>query len=186
MFSLLKKLATRNGIIVLFLATHSVLAVMMFYTFPVINEQIGTQAFDLKTFGYSQEEAVGIVSSLDQDTKELYLFPQLFLLDVLYPLLLALMLGAMMIRLMRSLIEDERAIWYRLYLLPFAAMIFDYVENILIVIMISSNEMINPKLVQVSSMFTQLKSMVTIICWVIIIVLFVLWLVKKYSIGLRK
>ena len=90
--SKLQRLATRSGILGLFLLSHTVLLLMMLFTFPRINAKFGTQAFDLKTFGYSQSEATMMLGNLDQSTVDFYLFPQLFLLDILYPLLLAVFL----------------------------------------------------------------------------------------------
>lgn len=75
--------ATRIGI--LFGLAHAVLLLMLAFTFPIINEKIGSPAFDLRSFGYSYSEAIQILSSLDKSSVEIYLFPQLFLLDVFLP-----------------------------------------------------------------------------------------------------
>ena len=60
---------------------------MMLFTFPVINHQIGTKAFDLQTFGYSVSIAESIVNNLNDQTTQIYLFPQLTFFDLLYPFL---------------------------------------------------------------------------------------------------
>ena len=71
------KTASVKKICISFIASHFVLLLMMVYTFPRINNQIGTKAFDLQSFGYSVSEAASIVNNLNDQTTSLYLFPQL-------------------------------------------------------------------------------------------------------------
>lgn len=81
----LEGMASKSGIVALFLLAHAVLLCMMLFTFPRINAKLGAQAFDLQTMGYSHSEAITMLQNLDQSTIDFYLFPQLFLLDILYP-----------------------------------------------------------------------------------------------------
>ena len=73
----------------------------MLFTFPIINAQIGGAAFDIRTLGYSVSEARTILDNLNDQTIELYLFPQLTLLDLIYPALLALFLSSFLFRLFK-------------------------------------------------------------------------------------
>ena len=111
----LNRMSSKSGIIILFLLAHLVLFLMMVFTFPRINAQIGTQAFDLKTFGYSQEEATLMIQNLDQLTIDFYIFPQLLLLDILYPILLALFLSTLIIRLSNLILVNPNRIYATLY-----------------------------------------------------------------------
>lgn len=181
LFTFLKKFATIKGVFVLFILAHSVLLVMMTYTFPRINDVLGTPAFDLKTFGYSITEASTMVANLNQVTIDFYIFPQLFLLDVLYPVLLALFLGTLIIRLANLMNKKDGHFLGKLYFLPFMAMFIDYSENISIWKMITSKNALTPDLVQTASIFTQLKGAITTISWLVILVLFVIWLKQKYA-----
>ena len=52
LFDKLKIMATKRGLITLFILAHSTLLLMIMFTFPRINAKFGTQAFDLKPFGY--------------------------------------------------------------------------------------------------------------------------------------
>ena len=70
-----------------------------------------TQAFDLKTFGYSQEEATLMIQNLDKSTIDFYIFPQLLLLDILYPILLALFLSTLIIRLSNLILLSPNHIY---------------------------------------------------------------------------
>jgi len=166
-------------IALLFILAHLVSAVMMLFTFPVINEQIGTQAFDLQTFGYSSDLAFQILSKLDASTIQLYLFPQLFLLDVIYPFLLATALSALLRRLYG--LNKGKSTWFLslISLLPFLAMACDYTENLLIAYMITHIESISEGVIATASLFTILKSFFTTISWVLVLVLGLQWIISK-------
>ena len=163
----------------LFILVHLVLLMMMLFTFPRINAQLSTEAFDLKATGYSIEEATLMLQSLNQETVDLYLFPQLFLLDVLYPFLLALLLSALMIRLSGLIKLHSNHFLSNLYLLPFLAMLLDYGENMLIAKMITTPNHVSETIINTASLFTQMKSGVTTVCWLVVIVLFFVWLVTR-------
>lgn len=177
----LQRIASRKGIIILFLLAHSVLLFMMAFTFPRINAKMGTQAFDLKAFGYSYEEAVTMIGNLDPATLDLYVFPQLLLLDAFYPLLLALFLSTLMIRLSKLTRKQPDSLFSNLYLLPFLAMLFDYAENTSILTMILDPINLSPGLVQLASTLSILKSSFTTLSWIVILILFVQWLQIKWK-----
>jgi hypothetical protein len=177
----LVRLTTKTGITILFVLAHSVLLIMMMYTFPKINAQLGAEAFDLRPGGYSPSEAMALVQNLDPATTNFYLFPQLSLLDVLYPILLALFLSTLIIRLSRLCKVNPNSFFSNLYILPFLAMLADYAENTMIAIMISEPANVTSGFVQTASIFTQLKAGITTLSWVSIIVLFVMWLVNRKS-----
>lgn len=174
--NLLLLTSTKTGIVSLFLLTHSVLLLMMTYTFPAITAQIKTQAFDLRPFGYSMIEAQEILQRLDQETIDLYLFPQLFLLDILYPLLLAVFLSSLMLRLHRLIgVKDSR-----LYFVPFLAMICDYLENTTVALLITKSLVVSEEIVQTASTFTIMKGVLTSFSWIVVVILFVTWVRKAY------
>ena len=176
--SLLLKTSSVKNICVLFVASHMVLLVMMLFTLPVINDQIGTKVFDLQTFGYSLYEAESIVDNLNNETTALYLFPQLTLLDLLYPFLLALFLSSLMFRLIKITTSKGNAAPI-LLAIPFVAMLFDYAENICIVLMISKSIEISETIVLLSSSFTVLKGVLTSIAWIVILVYAIKWFRMK-------
>ena len=181
LYNKLERMASKSGIITLFLLAHSVLLAMMILTFPRINAKFGTEAFDLKTFGYSQIEAVQMIQNLDQPTIDFYVFPQLFLLDLLYPILLALFLSVVIIRLSYLINIDSNRIYSNLFVLPFIAMFFDYLENIFIWQMITNLEVVSSNLIEVASLFAQMKGAVTSLSWIVILALLVIWLIKKLT-----
>ncbi|MFT6166646.1 MAG: hypothetical protein ACJAV5_001211 [Vicingaceae bacterium] len=172
--SILLKTSSVKKLGILFVASHIVLLLMMVYTFPVINNQIGTKAFDLQPFGYSFSEAKSIVSNLNVQTIDLYLFPQLTLLDLLYPFLLALFLSSLLFRLIK-ITGSKTKVASTFLIIPFLAMIFDYLENICIILMISKSIEISETIVILSSTFTVLKGVLTSISWISILVYAMKW-----------
>ena len=174
-----ERLSSKKGIIILFLLAHSVLGMMMIFTFSRINDRLGTQAFDLKTFGYSESEALSMLQNLDPATIDFYIFPQLLLLDVLYPVLLALFLSAVIIRLSILLKLSRDQVYSNLFLLPFFAMVSDYMENVMILLMIKNPTDPSLIVIQVASILTQMKGVFTMISWVIILILLTIWLTNK-------
>ncbi len=175
----LERMASKKGITILFLLSHTVLLLMMLFTFPRINTKFGTQAFDLKTFGYSQSEATIMLRNLDQSTIDLYLFPQLFLLDVLYPILLALFLSTLIIRLSNLIKVNQNHVFSSLFILPFIAMFIDYFENIMISLMITNPTNVSPEVIKTASHFTQMKGGFTTLSWLVILILLGIWLINK-------
>ena len=175
----LERLASKSGIIGLFLLSHTVLLLMMLFTFPRINAKFGTQAFDLKTFGYSQSEATMMLRDLDQSTVDFYLFPQLFLLDILYPILLALFLSTAIIRLSDLIKISRDHVFSNLFMLPFIAMFIDYFENIMISLMLINPTSVSSGVIKTASIFTQMKGGFTTLSWVVILILMVIWVINK-------
>ena len=178
---MLERMASKSGIVSLFLLAHAVLLCMMLFTFPRINAKLGTQAFDLQTLGYSHSEAITMLQNLDQPTIDFYLFPQLYLLDILYPILLALFLSTLIIRLSNLIKISPDHIFSNLYILPFIAMCFDYLENIMISLMITNPTDVSTGVIKASSIFTLTKGTFTTLSWVIIVILFVVWLVNRWT-----
>lgn len=175
----LERMASKKGITALFLLSHTVLLLMMLFTFPQINAKFGTQAFDLKTFGYSQSEATMMLRHLDQSTIDLYLFPQLFLLDILYPILLALFLSTLIIRLSNLIKVNQNHVFSSLFVLPFIAMFIDYFENIMISLMITNPINVSSEVIKTASLFTQMKGGFTTLSWLVILILLGIWLINK-------
>ncbi|MFT6997681.1 MAG: hypothetical protein ACJAQ4_001435 [Cryomorphaceae bacterium] len=173
-------MSSKSAIVILFLLAHSVLLLMMVFTFPKINAQIGTQAFDLKTFGYTQGEVILILQNLDQPTTDFYIFPQLLLLDILYPILLALFLSTLIVRISNLISVSPKSIFSNLFILPFIAMFIDYFENILILVMITNPAEVSSGVIASASIFTQMKGAFTTVSWIVILVLFVIWQSKKW------
>lgn len=178
--SLLTQTSSVKKICISFLSSHLILLIMMVYTFPIINTQIGTKAFDLQSLGYSTSKAQSIVNNLNEQTLNLYLFPQLTLLDLFYPFLLALFLSSLLFRLF-NITKETSKITSILLIIPFLAMVFDYLENICIILMISRSIYTTESIVLLSSTFTILKGILTSITWLTILIFTIKWFKIKIT-----
>jgi len=147
----------------LFLSSHVILLLMMTYTFPRINTQIEGAAFDIRALGYSVSEARSILTNLNDETIDLYLFPQLTLLDLFYPALLALFISNFLFRLFNLTKTKKNSI---LLMAPFLAMVFDYLENICIILMITNSAEASESIIYLSSTFTISKGVLTSFAWI--------------------
>ena len=178
--SVLQKTSSLKGVFILFVTSHLIFLSMMVFTFPAINDQIKTKAFDLKTFGYSFVMTKKIINNLNIQTTDLYLFPQLTLLDVLYPFVLALFLSSFLFRLF-LLTKTKNKRNMILLTVPFLAMGFDYLENICIASMISKSIEITESFVLISSSFTILKGTLTSLAWLSVLVYSIKWVILKIN-----
>ncbi len=176
---LLQKTSSVKNLWILFITSHLILLSMILFTFPIINNQIGTEAFDLQPLGYSIELAKSIVNNLNESSTHIYLFPQLTFLDLLYPALLALFLSSLIFRLLKSVGTMGKI----LLLVPFIAMTFDYFENICVVLMITHTIEISEWLVLTSSTFTILKGVLTTVAWITILVLSIKWILYRVKLN---
>ena len=175
----LEWMTSKSSISGLFFLSHAILLLMLLFTFPHINAKLGTEAFDLKTFGYSQEEAIRMLQNLDKVTIDFYIFPQLFLLDLLYPILLALFLSTLIVRLSNLIKINEYHAFSNLFILPFIAMIFDFIENVMITLMLINPINVTPEVIKTASICTQLKGAFTTLSWFVILILFIILISKK-------
>lgn len=175
----LEWMTSKYSITGLFILSHSILLLMLLITFPQINAKFGTEAFDLKTFGYSDKEALLMLQNLDKVTIDFYIFPQLFLLDLLYPILLALFLSTLIIRFSNLIKINEYHVFSNLFILPFIAMIFDYIENVMITLMLINPINVTPNVIKTASICTQLKGVFTTFSWFVILIFFMILISKK-------
>lgn len=173
--SFIQKTSSVKRICILFIVSQLILLAMMVFTFPVINNQIVGKAFDLQTFGYSFTLAESIVNSLDVQTTQLYLFPQLCLFDLFYPFLFALFSSSLLFRLANM----TSKLGLLLVIIPFVAMVFDYSENLCIILMITKAVELSEFFVFMSSSFTITKSICTSLAWIAILVYAMKWVISK-------
>lgn len=97
----------------------------------------------------------------------------------MYPVLLTLFLSTLIIRLSNLIEVRPKVIYSNLFIVPFIAMGIDYLENILISIMITSSTEISSGVFKIASACTQLKGVFTSISWVVIITLCVIWVKNR-------
>ncbi len=118
-------------IILLFIAAHVIFFVMTLIQ-PSIVEGVSLKMFDLMMFkGYDLAYATTFINEISNRGRNIYLFVQIPL-DFLYPLLLSIFF---------SLFFYEQTKSRDLAFLGFATMIFDYMENIFIILILTSTNL---------------------------------------------
>ena len=154
---LLQKYATAKVVSVLFIATMAVYLTMLFYSIPAVNSFApDLKLFDLSPTGYTHGYANSLLDALGSEGRATYLTLQLPL-DFLYPGLFAITCSLLLTWLFSKGAEVGSRIFY-FSLVPILAGLFDYIENVFIVIMLKSYPDISLSLVELASLFTVLKS----------------------------
>ncbi|MBU2643447.1 hypothetical protein KKI24_01985 [bacterium] len=182
--ALIQKAATGRRVAVLFLVTMSVYLTMLLHTIPsVIAAAPGMKLFDMSPGGYTTDYAFTLLEAIGPGGRNAYLSTQLPL-DFVYPGLFAVTYSFLLIWLLGKSFEDSSRIFY-FALVPVAAGIFDYLENIGIIVMIHTFPDLSAGVVKITSVLTILKSGFTV-AFYILLVIGSFPLIKKRIHGLRK
>lgn len=173
----IKQFATGKTVLILFIATMAVYLWMLLVTIPQVQAYApGKALFDLSPTGYSYQEAVSLLETLGEEGRQVYLTRQIPL-DFIYPGLFAAAYSLMLAWIFQRGFSEESPI-FLLTLIPLAGGLFDYFENIGIILMLTTFPTISSVLVTIASVFTVMKSMSTIIFYFALIFGIIMWVVK--------
>ena len=176
----LKKLASGKIVSILFTLTMAIYLLMLFYSIPMVERFApNTALFDLSPSGYSYQHAMSLLEELGNEGRQIYLSLQLPL-DFVYPGLFAISYTLLLIWLFSKSLKNKSRIFY-LALIPALGGLFDYLENIYIFRMINSFPDLSPRLVQVASTFTLLKSIFTTIFFLLLFAGLAAFVFTKYK-----
>lgn len=178
---LLQKYATAKVVLVLFVVTMSVYLVMLLYTIPVVvSFAPGMMLFDMSPAGYIPEYAMSLLEALGSEGRAAYLTLQLPL-DFLYPGLFAVTYALLLTWLFsKTAVPGSRMFYFSL--VPLFAGLFDYVENVFIVLMLKSYPQISTGIVELASLFTVLKSVFSTAFFILFFWGIVRYIKKKRSV----
>jgi hypothetical protein len=164
----LNKYASGRLVLLLFGTTTCVYLAILFYFIPSVLEQApGMKLFDMSPGGYSYEYATNLLDAIGPTGREKYLKRQLPI-DFIYPGLFAVTYTLMLTWLFSKRIDRKSKIFV-LVLVPAAAGLFDYIENIGIISMLITYPALSPGWVQFTSIFSILKSVMTAAFYVLLI-----------------
>lgn len=174
-----------------FLLSQSIYVLMLSQTIPRISREAGgMKIFDMLPLGYSYHYAHSFLSQLTDHGYRLYKYVQLPL-DIFFPIFNFAAGFCMLVLLCRFYfsIRQERTKGFYFLLqrislgLLLSAMLFDYLENIMILTMLYFEENVPINIVLTAKTFTIIKSMSTTtfycISLLIVIVLSVSWVQNK-------
>lgn len=175
----LQRLATGKLVLLLFALTMAVYSLMLLYTIPKVESFApGIALFDLSPTGYSYQHTITLLESLGEAGRNVYLFQQLPV-DFIYPGLFAFSYSLLLTWLFAKSFEVNSRI-FSLALIPALGGLFDYLENISIIVLINSFPNISQNLVGIASTFTLLKSAFTTVFFILLFVGFILFAVRKF------
>lgn len=172
-----KMLSAANGknVLILLVPSLAVYFVMLFYTIPGVQSyEPEMKIFDLLPGGYSYDYSIKLLSSLGDEGRKKYLYMQLPL-DFIYPVLFSISSFMLLAWLFSKRYDKGSKIFYFCFV-PVIAGIFDYLENIQIVLMILNYPEISRAQVALSSTSTIVKSGFTTIFFLLLVFgFFKLW-----------
>lgn len=159
--------ASGKNVLLLFAITMGVYLLMLLVTIPRVQRHApNTALFDLSPTGYTHSKALTLLQSLGADGRDAYLFPQLAL-DFVYPGLFGICFSLMLIWVYSRQVQSDSKFMY-LAILPVLGGLFDYVENILIIRMITTFPDVTKGLVFAASGATLLKSVFSTVSFLIL------------------
>jgi hypothetical protein len=151
---------TWKNAIIWFISSQFVYFTMLLITIPVVESYSKEmKIFDLMPIGYSYDYAVQLLKGLGEDGRSAYLYYQIPL-DLIYPFLMGIT-GVFFINLLIKQLNFRRLSF--LIYLPVIAACFDYLENFMVIGMISFYHNLSPTIVSIVSTFTTIKSLFTVI-----------------------
>jgi mannose/fructose/N-acetylgalactosamine-specific phosphotransferase system component IID len=173
----MQNLAKGKTVLILFLITMAVYTVMLTITIPQVEQYAnGFDLFDLSPLGYNLRYARALIYNLGDSGTDIYLHHQIPL-DFIYPGLFAIAYSLFLTWLFAKSVPTTSPVFY-LTFVPVLAGLFDYLENIGIIIMLTTSN-ITYTLVNISSTFTILKSGFTTLFFILLALGFIAWPLKK-------
>tara|TARA_R110002051_G_scaffold137916_2_gene210499 strand:- start:1343 stop:1918 length:576 start_codon:yes stop_codon:yes gene_type:complete len=168
----LEKQHSGKKVLVLFLLTNIVYAYMLLVTIPATMAfSNGLQLLDMMPAGYDLEVVNTLFHTLGDTGRQTYLSKQIPV-DMIYPLLFGISYAAVLAYFLTKLPKLNPKFLY-LCLLPIIAGIADYIENIGIISMLNAFPTVTETSVQITSLFSVIKSSATTIYFLVLIVVLI-------------
>lgn len=169
----MKKLITNNlngkKVLLLFVLCNTIYATMLIITIPELMQFSGEmKILDMMPMGYNVQYVHSLFDTLGTSGREAYLCHQLPL-DLIYPGLFGISSCLVLAYFLNKLGKLDGKSFY-CCLLPLFSGLFDYAENIGIISMLGTYPNISVFQIQITSVFTVLKSVLTTVYFVILII----------------
>lgn len=174
MKALIKKKLSGKKVLLLFILTNIVYAMMMIFTIPlVMSFSDGMKLLDMMPLGYNVEYVDTLLSVMGESGREAYLLMQIPL-DMIYPFLFGISYCLILAYFLNKLGKFETWL-YLLCFTPLFAGIFDYFENIGIITLLTTYPNHSIVVVQATNVFSVLKSSFTTIYFMSLIITVVIF-----------
>ena len=164
-----KNLSGRK-VLFLFILTNLVYAFMMIITIPkVMVYSEGMKLLDMMPMGYDREYINNLFETLGQKGRNIYLYNQIPV-DMIYPLLFSISYCLLIAYFLKKL-DKVNSAYFFLCWLPIIAGMADYFENFGIIMMLVNYPEIDSILVFLTNLFTLVKSLLTTVYFVTLIII---------------
>jgi len=158
--NLIQKYSTGKNVILLFSITMVVYLTILLYSIPkVVTSAPEMKLFDVSPSGYTTEYAISLLNAIGPEGRDLYLSLQLPL-DFIYPGLFIISYSLLFAWFLKKNYGLESKVFYVLYI-PILAGLFDYAENVLIIMMLKAYPNLGSGVVAAASLATIIKSILT-------------------------
>ena len=169
----MKNLVTRNlngkKILLLFILTNIVYAIMLTITIPkVMSYAGGMKLLDMMPTGYNADYVNSLLNALGSEGRDTYLFRQIPI-DLIYPFLFGTTYCLLYAFILKKLSKLDSFLFY-LCFIPVFAGLFDYLENIGIITLLKGYPENTTTMSRITSVFSVLKSTLSTIYFVTLII----------------
>lgn len=152
--------STGKNVVIFFSLNLVFYLTILFYSIPMVGRAApDMKLFDVSPSGYSQEYAISLLNAIGPEGRNLYLSLQLPL-DFVYPGLFIVSYPLLFAWLLKENYDLRSNVYYTLYL-PIVAGLFDYLENIFVILMLKAYPGIDSSLVAAASFATVAKSVLS-------------------------
>lgn len=170
----MKALITGNlsgkKVLIIFLLTGIVYTIMLTITIPKVMDYTGgMKVLDMMPTGYTVAYVFDLFEALGNEGRHAYLYNQLPL-DLVFPLLSGISFCLIFAWFLNKL-SKLYSRWFYLSYIPIFAGLFDYLENFGIIILLNTYPDIAVGLIKTTNVFSVLKSALTTMQFVILIIL---------------
>ena len=177
MKDIIKKSINGKKILLLFILTNIIYAVMLTITIPkVMSFAGGMKLLDMMPTGYNSEYVNSLLSALGATGRNAYLFNQIPV-DMIYPFLFGITYCLLLAYILNKLGKLESSLFY-LCFIPLFSGLFDYCENIGIITMLTNYPDNSIILTQITNVFSVLKSSFTTIYFIILTISLIVFIMK--------
>jgi len=160
---------TGKKVLLLFVLTNIVYAVMLIITIPkTMAFSNGMKLLDMMPTGYDPEYIISLFEALGEDGRHTYLYSQLPV-DMIYPFLFGISY-CLMIGYFLKKINKLDSVFFYLCFLPVIAGIADYLENFGIITMLNNYPDLSQTSMKATNYFSIGKSMTTTVFFITLII----------------
>lgn len=174
---IIDKNSTGKKVLLLFVVTNIVYAIMLIITIPKIMAfSDGMKLLDMMPTGYESEYIYSLFETLGEKGRHAYLYIQIPV-DMIYPLLFGISYCFMIGYFLKKINNFDSALFY-LCFLPVIAGIADYLENFGIITMLNNYPYLSQISMNATNYFSLLKSMTTTLFFITLIIILLILGIK--------